>query len=170
MLINSQVGSTSSIGSFNNPKLERRRPSGGLGLDNSRSQQDNTSEHSTFSRSDRNFKLPRLTFHQSKEKGGSLLMPPLTKNKSSPPISQRENHSNHQPDESLVGTRQEEATHKTQEVGNLQLSGFQDNSLLKQDLFNSNEKQKAQHVNDESSFTVDSPAQPAQDISGSMDI
>ena len=160
MLINSQVGSTSSIGSFNNPKLERRP-------DNSRSQQDNTSEHSTFSRSDRNFKLPRLTFHQSKVKGGSLLMPPMTKNKSSPPISQRENPSNNKPDTSLVETSQEAATHKTQTA--LQLSGFQDNSLLKPDLYNSNEKQKAR-ANDESSFTVDSPAQPPQDISGSMDI
>ena len=72
MLINSQVGSTSSIGSFNNPKLERRP-------DKNRSQQDKTSEHSTFSRGDRNFKLPRLNFHQSKEKGGSLLMPTLNK-------------------------------------------------------------------------------------------
>ena len=67
----SQMGSNSSIGSFKG-KTSRKAL---LEHNDSRSQQDDISERSTFSRGDRSSKLPRLCFHDNKKKMGNLLNP-----------------------------------------------------------------------------------------------
>lgn len=65
------MGSTSSIGSFKGKSSRKAL----LEHNDSRSQQDDISERSTFSRGDRSSKLPRLCFHDNKKKMGNLLNP-----------------------------------------------------------------------------------------------